>query len=178
MLIHRYWTGVALPPHNEWMHSCLQTLNPGHEVVDWTDDKLASKYDVFFKDEQVAKKDELRHRSNIVRLLLLFDFGGAWYDHDVIPFLPVNTLPCPSVGSHRGLCNSFMYFDEKDDRIYNALCGILEQPSSDRPSTVVSGSVFLRTYLTDVHYLEYPFDPYGALLHSQRPFAVHIGGDQ
>jgi len=176
MLIHRYWTGSGLPLHEPWLQKCLISLNHNVEVNEWRDDELPTEYTKFFDDDQVREQDQLLHRANIVRLLLLFDFGGAWYDYDVVPLLPLASLPCPSIGSHRGLCNSFMYFESHDYRIEAALDMILEQPHSDRPSTVVSGSVFLREHLKDVHYLEYPYSPDGVLLHSGRPFAIHLGG--
>lgn len=174
MLIHRYWTGPEPSLLEPWLQYCLHSLNPGVEVKDWTDETIPEEYWKFVNDYQVRFEDTVKHQSNIFRLLLLFDFGGAWYDYDVVPLLPVSSLPVPSVGSHKGLCNSFMAFNRGDDRLDLALEAIIQQPDSDRPSTVVSGSVFLRTYLTDVHYLEYPFSPTGQVLHGNRPFAVHL----
>ena len=176
MLIHRYWTGDSFPLHEPWLQRVIMSLNHGVELHEWTDNDLPMDYHKFFNDSQVRGQDAYRHKSNLVRLLLLYDFGGAWFDYDVIPLIPLNTLPCPSVASHNGLCNSFMYFQPHDSRLESALNAILEQPASSRPSTVVSGSVFLRTFLPDVHYLEYPFSPTGTLLHSARPFAIHLGG--
>jgi hypothetical protein len=70
-----------------------------------------------------------------------------------------------------------MGFERGDDRLDLALNAILEQPASERPSTAVSGSVFLREHFKGVHYLEYPFSPTGQVLHGNRPFAIHLGSD-
>jgi hypothetical protein len=67
-----------------------------------------------------------------------------------------------------------MAFHHFDDSLDLALNAIIEQPHSDRPSTVVSGSVFLRDFFKDVQHLEYPFSPTGQVLHGNRPFAVHL----
>jgi mannosyltransferase OCH1-like enzyme len=176
MLIHRYWTGPDRPPHEPWLQYCFRSLNPGVDINEWKDNDLPTEYSKFVNKSQVRYSDEYRHKANIVRLLLLLDFGGAWYDYDVVPLLPVASLPFPSVGYHRGLCNSFMYFGRGDQRLEDALEGIQNQPPSERPSTVVSGSMFLRDYLPEVQYLEYPFGPTGQLLHGNRPFAIHLGG--
>jgi hypothetical protein len=175
MLIHRYWTGPGKPLHEPWLGNCIHSLNPGVDINNWKDRDLPSEYSKFYNDTQVRGRDAYKHKANIVRLLVLLDFGGAWYDYDVVPLLPVTSLPVSSVGSHRGLCNSFMYFERGDERLEAALDGIMEQPPSDRPSTVVSGSTFLRSFFPEVHYLEYPFGPDGQLLTGSRPFAIHLG---
>ena len=176
MLIHRFWMGDRPLRLEPWLGRCLVSLNGGSELRDWTLKTIPVDYLKFLDDNQVCETDAYKHSANIVRLLLLWDYGGAWYDYDVIPLLPVSQLPVPSVGSHQGLCNSFMNFEKKDERIERALNAILEQPHSDSPASLVSGSEFLRDFLDGVHYLEYPFSPLGTVLHGSRPFAVHLGG--
>ena len=173
MLIHRYWNGPDDPPHEPWLNHVLHQLNPGIEIRDWTPESLP--FDYLPVTDQVRKRDWLKHEANVTRLQLLIEFGGAWYDHDVVPLLPLASLPFPSVGSHRGLCNSFMYFQKEDERLIRALDTIKKKPPSSYPSTIVSGSVFLRPFMVGVHYLEFPFSPDGELLHGNRPFAIHLG---
>jgi mannosyltransferase OCH1-like enzyme len=175
LVIHRYWTGEKDPPFEPWLKNALISLNPGVTLHSWTDDNMPSAYEAFINPNQVREQDIPRHRANILRLLFLYDFGGAWYDYDVIPLIPLTSLPRPAIASHNGLCNSFMYFPKNDPRLERAINVIGNAPESDRPSTVVSGSVFLRPFLKKVNLLEYPFGPTGQLLHGNRPFAIHLG---
>ena len=175
VLIHRYWTGPTSPPCEPFLGSCLKSLNPDAEITDWNDDTLPPTYHKYFNDAQVCPSDVYKHRANIVRLLLLHDFGGAWYDYDIIPLLPVSALPVPSVASHETLCNSFMAFNQGDHRLSEAIDALAVQPAIGLRSMLVSGSLFLRRFLSDVHHLEYPFAPNGRLLSCDRPFAVQLG---
>lgn len=84
-MIHRYWTGPTLPPL--YARQFKKMAEAHDEVRDWTDADLPPDM-IRFADEHfdlVPDTGWLRakHRSNMIRLLLLQRFGGTWIDHDV-----------------------------------------------------------------------------------------------
>lgn len=178
LMIHRYWEGDPLSI-SPYITQVLVNLNPGEEVRDWTPETLPPKIVQYLNgtEEQVIERDRVRHRANIIRLALLYEFGGWWYDHDVIPLRPVNALPYPIVAAHGDrMCNSFMGFPAGHPELKLALDKIAANPPGSLTSPVSSGEAFLNEIVT-VSRISYPFDAAGRpITFGSRPFAVHLYG--
>lgn len=92
-VIHRFWDGPALPEHAFTARAIESTQ--GQRPHDWTPDELP----------HVPLADP-RHASNLARYELLYEHGGLWLDHDVLP-LRCLARPYPytaGVGSQRVGC--------------------------------------------------------------------------
>lgn len=177
-MIHRYWTGDEPPPLEPWLSKCLRSLNPDMELREWHDDTLPRSIRTLadVHEDQVQSADRIRHRANIIRLALLAEYGGWWYDYDVVPLCPVSALPVPVVGAHGGLCNSFLGYPAGHPELAAALDAITAHPADDTArSTDVSGENFLQPILT-AHRVSYPFDSSGQFIHGV--FAVHLYNHQ
>lgn len=178
-MIHRYWTGPSSPPHEPWLGNAIRSLNPTIELHDWTDDDLPLPFLTILAScaRQVCPADQLRHRSNIIRLYLLIHHGGYWYDYDVIPLCPATSLPYPSAASHGingSLCNSFLCSPPNNSQLISAYDSIIAAPhSTTARSPDISGERLLHG-LFDVPLLAYPFDSRGYKLGADSPFAVHL----
>lgn len=73
MHVIRFWDGPALPEH-AFTAAAIATTQ-GAEPVDWRLD-LDNRYD---------ELDDPRHASNIARYEWLYEHGGLYLDHDVLP---------------------------------------------------------------------------------------------
>lgn len=175
-MIHRYWGGPnPPPPFSHFSFNALASLNPNHYLMDWTDETLPP--DILEMcatlQYQVHPADYWRHRANIIRLALLNTFGGWWYDHDVIPLLPVDALPYPVAAAHGSLCNSFLGYPAASSELSMVLSEIVGRNVIGGRSVDVSGEVFLDSRLT-CQRLNYPLDSHGQALPCETVFAVHL----
>lgn len=139
MLVHRYWSGDAAAESGDLSLA-------GVDVVDWRDDDVPS-WLIEMADAtawRVTAGDELRHRANVVRLGLLFEYGGWWADHDVTALARFELLPSPATAAHRGghRCNCWLAFPAKHVALAHALAAIDRGRNRGR-SMVVSGESLL-----------------------------------
>lgn len=177
LVIHRYWEGEPFPLTG-YITSVLRNLNP-EPVRDWTPETLPSRVIPYLAgiDDQVGESDQMRHRANVIRLALLYEYGGWWYDHDVFPLTPVRMLPFPVVACHGArMCNSFMGFPAGHPELKLALDRIAVNPPGSLSSPVASGEILLNEIVT-VPKISYPFDAAGRRIpFTPNPFAVHFYG--
>lgn len=85
-IIHRYWEG---PPHplETIVRTVVADVYAGFDLIDHGPDE----FDFTGIDGQVIDADRVRHHSNIARYAVLYEHGGIWLDHDVIPIRPLPT---------------------------------------------------------------------------------------
>lgn len=72
-----------------------QTLHPGWQVKDWMASSLLPRLfnqDLFDRVQEIFPKDWKRFQADIVRLELLWNYGGVYVDTDVEPRRPLNDL--------------------------------------------------------------------------------------
>lgn len=91
MIIHRWWGGGE-PPQTR---SIVEQTHPDHEVIDHDDE---------FDGSPV-------YASNVLRLNYLYEQGGLWLDHDVIPYTDLTVVHAnpwtAALGSQRIGCVMF-----------------------------------------------------------------------
>lgn len=181
MRIHRYWTGIQEPPFNRYITRAVRSaMSPGDTLTDWTDRSLPS--DILARvDNQsgkVRKHDALRHRGNIVRLELLYRYGGVWLDHDLLPLQRLSSLPQPSTAAValRQRCSCFMSFPAAHSALQDVLAAIEAAPLSNTATSMeVSGERLLNRMLgDDVKHLLLPMDAAGRPIRRGSPWAVHL----
>lgn len=114
-ILHRIWVGERpLPPTfyqygNQW-----EDLHPEWQSFLWDDDQVIElliplKNQELWNKAQYITDDWVRFRADILRLELLFRFGGVYVDTDVRPLKPFDLFlqdPCfmglsPNVSSSR-----------------------------------------------------------------------------
>lgn len=171
-IIHRFWRG----PTNDlflWTEQTLRSLHPGVEIKTWT----SGDYQV--KLGQVQDSDIIRHESNVVRYKALYDFGGIWLDHDVIPlcnlFEATQSNTTAGFGRQREGC--FLRFDKGNDDLKSLIDTISLKPeNSFGKSVIVSGAKAL-SRISDRVNIEprvIPIDSYGNWIGLDYPIAVHL----
>lgn len=96
-LVHRFWIG---PPHPEhiWITNIVQYTHPECDVIEWSLDNLPSSI-----RSKMDPSDHPGHLSNIVRHWSLYELGGLWLDHDVIPLTDLTLSPNPWTAAIRDL---------------------------------------------------------------------------
>lgn len=173
MQIHRYWTGDASKPD---MSAFARGLaSQFGTVTDWTDDILPSDVASAVDKRMDYVPDtglyRARHRSNLVRLRLLHQFGGLWLDHDVLLLdLPKPDGPWIAM-SNRMTCSAAMRFEAGDDRLEKAW-DKMTPGNSPRTS---SGEWFLHHVWGDeVKRIELPFDVWGVRQPYADQWAIHF----
>lgn len=86
--IHRIWLDDPMPKPFEEFGNDWKRLHPGWSVVDWRDSsELPSLInpDVFDNAKDIFPKDWKRFQADVLRLELLYMFGGVYADTDVQP---------------------------------------------------------------------------------------------
>lgn len=142
-MIHRYWTTA-------WSTAEPEPLPLVGDQHVWHDDDVhPALIDLADSTAHLVYADpaqQARHRSNVVRLGLLWQFGGWWADHDLTASVPFTELPCPATARHPlGVrCNCWMAFPPEHEALDMALQTIAELPdAAPRHSTLVSGEMLL-----------------------------------
>lgn len=179
VLIHRYWSGPP-NPLEPWLGQVVRQFNPGDEVRDWTDETLppGTLSILRYADRQVRPVDRMRHRANLIRLMLLADMGGRWADADLIPLTPFASLPLRTTAAHGAFrCNSYLSVGApRHPAILEALRLALAVPFDGKARSVdVSGERLLERVLPDdFARLQLPIDSAGYRLPGGGPWAVHL----
>jgi hypothetical protein len=178
-LIHRYWHGDTSPPLGAWGAALLRSTQ-SVTITDWTDDTLPATVRALADScaGLVRPEDEPRHRSNVVRMALLYEMGGWWCDHDLLPFVDFTTLPFPATAAHRfgRRCTCWLAFPERHEALDRALDVVCKaRPNPRGHSTQVSGEALLdRLVGADVAKLRLLVDVDGQRNPDAEPWAVHL----
>lgn len=176
-MIHRYWRG---DPPDEWTGRVLRRLHPGIPVTDWTPDTApAAALDLAAGTAHlVVPARHVQHEANIVRLVLLWEHGGWWADHDLVPLDPFPTLPSPATAGHRygRRCNCWLAFPAQHPALADALDAIAATaPGPPRQAADVSGEGLLtRLWGDDIGRLPLPVDASGHPNPDAPRWAVHL----
>lgn len=170
--IHRFWTG----PENDlflWTEQTLKSLHPGVKIKTWT----SGEYDVELG--QVQTSDMVRHESNVIRYKALYDFGGIWLDHDVVPLCNLfnETQPNTTAGYGRQREGCFLRFDKGNTELKSLIDTIETEPLNEfGKSTHVSGAKAL-SRINEKVLIEprvIPIDSFGNWIGKDKPIAVHL----
>jgi hypothetical protein len=174
MIVWRWWHDpAALPDGWWWQRQAIQSTCTG-AVVDshGVDHGL---------HHQVRHADRWRHQANVFRLRALFEHGGLWVDHDVVPLVDLASLrDGPWTAGLAGMREGcVMWFPEPGHPWLGALLErVLHAPSSDVRSVDVSGAGLLNAVPADgvgVEERVLPFDAAGRRRPGVvRPVAVHV----
>jgi Glycosyltransferase sugar-binding region containing DXD motif len=145
MYVHRYWSGPAELPESSALAAAIIKKNfPRAYLLDWTDSRLPNTIlmEVEKRIRFVPAYDRVIHRANLVRLLLLEEFGGAWIDHDFILMRPPREL---EIAAHPNgsYCPCYMSFPAEHPEIVKAIATIEPAPNA----TYSSGSRHLNKVL-------------------------------
>lgn len=89
-VIHQIWIGPKKQPE------CMdlwKDINPTFDYILWTEDKLLADFpDGLYNQTQFDHYQRLEHyngQANVIRLELLFRYGGIYLDADCIPLRPL-----------------------------------------------------------------------------------------
>jgi len=107
VVFHCFWNGVLNEKHLYSILSCyyFNVHNHKHKIVLWLENNDANKYNAeiskyaeikyfqledeikntqFIKDNHFSYNKELSFYSDVVRYLLLYNYGGCWFDLDCL----------------------------------------------------------------------------------------------
>lgn len=93
-LIHQMWGDRQIPEPYASYHRKIRDLNPGCELVLWTDASIAEFVETRFPE----RLDAFRalpldvHRWDLFRYMLLHELGGLYVDMDIEPTRPFTEL--------------------------------------------------------------------------------------
>ena len=140
VLIHRFWVGPPRPEHI-WITEVVRKIHPNAELKNWTLDTLPRN-----PKEMIRGSDTPGHLSNMVRHWALYELGGLWLDHDVIPLRNLTEASEPwtaALGSVRE--GSSMWFPHQAHPMMGEMLAIgLASSSLTRNPVERSGSMHLR----------------------------------
>lgn len=159
-MIHRFWHN-STPPHP----IIDEYVNNKYQVRDW------GMHDVPMPISGVQDK---RHLANLLRLMVLWTYGGIWIDHDVIPIIDLESLPKPFAAATGSINSCIMGFPPGHPMLYNALDEAYNHPHGN---SIIerSGSVLLHRHLTpDVQLISLPFDSLGHPIPGAPLWAFHL----
>lgn len=91
-MLHFVWLGKPMPEHMQRNVSEWRRLNPDWLTYIWTDKNIPilRHSDLYRRAKDLVPPDALyQFRSDIIRLELLYDFGGFYADTDTRPLRPL-----------------------------------------------------------------------------------------
>lgn len=94
-IIHRIWLEDPMPEKFEEYGRRWAQLNPDYEVHDWRDPATLPRLNnqsYYARAQNLYPRDWKRFRADIIRLELLWRYGGLYVDTDVEPLQPINPL--------------------------------------------------------------------------------------
>lgn len=176
-MIHRYWTGTAEPPLGPWVADAIANLHPGTQLHDWTDGSIPPELSQWLDAGQhkVLTDERLRHRANMARWWLIYQHGGIWLDHDVIPLRNLSGLgpAVAAVGSDRS--SAIIVAPRGHELARWMLTAIDKYQGAPRTSYRVSGDAVLAgAPFPRLGLIRFPLDAAGQSLHVDDPAAVHL----
>lgn len=94
-IIHRIWLGDPMPDRFAEYRRRWEELHPGWLISDWRDrvrlPRLRNQ-DLFDRAREIYPKDWKRFEADLLRLELLWQYGGVYADTDVEPRKPLDGL--------------------------------------------------------------------------------------
>lgn len=93
--LHRVWLDDPMPYEFEEYGRRWRELHPNWEVVDWrrtADLPRLINQDHFDRARELCPGDWKRYKSDLLRLELLYAFGGVYIDTDAEPLKPLDDL--------------------------------------------------------------------------------------
>lgn len=91
-LLHRIWFGGPMPDEFVRYGHAWEMLHPAWVMTDWPAGTLPPLPDVYHRAREIAPRDSLRFRADVLRLALLWEYGGVYVDTDVEPLRPIDGL--------------------------------------------------------------------------------------
>lgn len=148
MTVHRFWHGDSHPPYPVIDNYVAQS----YDVRDWTLNTVPNLIELYESSSRfIPAPDQLRHISNIARLLILVEHGGIWLDHDVLPLTDLESFPRSFAASDGGtfpsIWSCLLAFQANHPTLHCALDSI-KSLSSYTPVPVASGSQLLNRFRT------------------------------
>lgn len=170
--IHRYWTGPDKPPEVSDIAQAIIERNSLGMVTNWTDGNLPGEiFDfVWSRNEQVPDEQRIVNRANMVRLYLLFKYGGTWIDHDFLLLRKPHELEM-AFHKNGSVCPCYMSFPPGHYLIWNAL----QQIRPSLTASISSGASLLQMVIGSKIPLVAPaFDHTGVIWRTRDPIGVHF----
>lgn len=94
-LIHRIWLDDPMPDEFEAYGRDWERLHPGWELLEWRSTlelPPLRNHDLFDRAEELVPRDWKRFQADLLRLELLWLYGGVYADTDVQPLRPLDDL--------------------------------------------------------------------------------------
>ncbi len=92
-LLHRIWFGGPMPDEFVKYGVKWRALHPEWTIVDWPGEQALPELSwVYDFAEQFAPGDHLRFQADVLRLAILWTYGGVYVDTDVEPLRPIDEL--------------------------------------------------------------------------------------
>jgi hypothetical protein len=89
-IIHQIWIGNK-PVPLVWIET-WKNLNPDFEHILWTDSEIVSRNFIFKNQRKIDLCSEICGKTDIMRLEILYKYGGIFIDADSICIQPINPL--------------------------------------------------------------------------------------
>ncbi len=92
-LLHRIWFGDDMPEEFVRYGRQWRDLHDAWLYTEWpTGHALPPLPEVYHRADEIAPKDALRFRADVLRLAILWEYGGVYVDTDVEPIRPLDDL--------------------------------------------------------------------------------------
>lgn len=90
--LHFVWLGRPMPEHMERNVTAWQQMNPDWDAYLWTEKNIPilRHSELYRRAEEYVPRDAVyQFKADIIRLELLYDFGGFYADTDTYPLRPL-----------------------------------------------------------------------------------------
>jgi mannosyltransferase OCH1-like enzyme len=151
-VFHRVWLGDAeLPPEQETFGRSWLEIHRGWEMVTWTEANVPS----LRNGAQYAGAQHLAQRSALVRLEVLYEYGGVYIDTDYECLRPIEPLLAGASlvagwADARVVNNGFIAASPRHP-VLDEVIGVIPYRVATRPgasSTIQSGNVLFHEVMT------------------------------
>lgn len=91
-MLHFIWLGRPMPEHMERNVTAWQQMNPDWSAYLWSEKNIPElRHDEMYRraENYVPRDAIFQFRSDLIRLELLYDFGGFYADTDTFPLRPL-----------------------------------------------------------------------------------------
>ena len=91
-VIHRVWLREEMPePFRTWGTE-WRRLHPGWTLIDWHEPPDIILPDVFWNARELCDDDWVRWEADVLRLVILYTWGGVYVDTDIEPLRNLEPL--------------------------------------------------------------------------------------